>query len=1856
MAFSGTPLAFTLALGFLGLVCHPVSASSDGVVVFNEVQYNPAGSDESGEWIELFNQMGIITDISGWRIDGIGYTFPKGTLVDPGSYIVIAKTPSAGEFGPFTGNIDNGGERLRLYNQSDRLMDQLDFGDDGRWPAAADGSGATLAKLKEYTASGRSDLWTYSEQLGGTRLAANFPDAGGSPPTTTVELISLADVWRYKDTSADPGAGWAAIAHPIGGDWKSGAGGIGFESGTTISLGTVLSHPNANPSYVSTYYYEREFDLSAAQLSGLQSLKLRHGFDDGAVVYLNGTEVLRVNMPAGVIDASTSALSGVEIDNLSADMTLATSSLVSGSNRISVEVHQERIGSSDTVFGVELDVEFADVIPSSVPMLSFNEVPPATEASFWVELINPGPANIDLTGIVISAGNDPLRRYQLEAGQLAPGALLLIDEATLGFKPADGEKLFLFDANDTVVLDAREATGRLRGRAEERKGAWCYPNIATPGLPNVFVFNQDIVISEIAYNPPGLGGSPGVPPTFEVIPLVAMEDSWRYNSNDVDLTSSWATEEHPSVGDWTTARGPIGFESGALPVPLSTVLSNYTSSTVTYYYETDFVVSAEVFNTAESLVMTHQIDDGAAFYVNGVRVGEFNLSSGTLNPETLASSSVGNAAIETLEIPVSSLILGVNRLSVEVHQSSTGSSDTVFGVGLDARVQTSPGIAALPFRNSDNQWIEIANRGASAVDLGGWDFGRGIAFNFPAGTMLASGEHACVARDSALFAAAFPEARLLGEFSGSLSRTSENILLRDSYRNPVDELRYFDGGRWPKATDGGGSTLELRDLNADNGDAVAWAASDESNRTEWKTYTYRKRAASSRGPDNQWREFNMGLLSDGEILIDDISVIENPGGGAVQKLSDTTFNNPAAWKLVGNHRHGEIIDDPDTPGNKVLRIVATGATEHMHNQIFTKLSSPISNGTEYEISFRARWVSGSRQLHTRLYFNRCANVNLIDRPQDVGTPSAPNSRAEVNIGPTYSGMKHSPAVPSAGEPTTVSVVANDPDGISSLTLFYSVNGGVFQTVGMGGGADGIYSGQVPGQSAGARVQFYLTGADSAGAIQTFPQAGPDSRAMFQVSDGSEATNGWRNFRIIMTAADSTFQHRSIEVMSNDRLGATIIDREGDIYYGCGVRLKSSQRGRANLNRVGYSVRFPSDGLYRGALDSVAIDRSESQRPGQRELLFDIMIANSGGVISRYYDFIKVLAPNSSLTGGGLLQMARYGDVFLDSQFDKGGDGQLYEYELIYYPTSEDGNGFKRPQPDSVIGSGVSNASDDPEFYRWFFLNKNNREADNFSPIMAYNQHFRNSGASFDAGLEDIVDVDSWFRGMAYAVLSGAGDNAGSGSQHNGMYYARPDGRIMFLPHDMDFGAAGGNPTASIFANRECSKLANSNSTPGNAQRRRIYFGILHDIVTTTWNSAYMSDFTTHLASLDSSQNWAGKLSSFDQRRNYVLSQINNSIAPTNFSITTPSPLTVASSTATISGKGWVNVREIRLAGSSDPRAVEWTDGNSWAVNIPVAPGSHAYQIEAYDFSGELIETDTIRVDNNGTVEPASTLNLAVSELMYNPSAPTAAEVNSGFADADLFEFIELTNIGTLDVDLTEVSFTAGINYDLPAIVIPSGERVILARNRAAFLLRHPGMAPFLLTGEYGIGDTNKLANGGELIVIQDGLGGDIRRFTYDDKFPWPNVSDGDGPSLVLIAPDTNPDHALPSNWRASAVSGGNPGSSDAKSFVGDPNADLDNNGVRDLVDHALLGDGLQILTFSGSTVGFEFNRDLAADDVVVGLQVSTDLSNWTNGSELFSALDPIYLGTGGQRIRYEAQSSELPAERFFIRLQVVLTK
>src|SRR5688500_4351101 len=103
---------------------------ADGVVVFNEIMFNPAGTGGAGEWVELHNQMGVRVDLSDWKIEGgIGFTFPDGTVIDGGASLVIAKTPGMfpGALGPFDGALANNGETLRLVDKNDRLLDELSY-------------------------------------------------------------------------------------------------------------------------------------------------------------------------------------------------------------------------------------------------------------------------------------------------------------------------------------------------------------------------------------------------------------------------------------------------------------------------------------------------------------------------------------------------------------------------------------------------------------------------------------------------------------------------------------------------------------------------------------------------------------------------------------------------------------------------------------------------------------------------------------------------------------------------------------------------------------------------------------------------------------------------------------------------------------------------------------------------------------------------------------------------------------------------------------------------------------------------------------------------------------------------------------------------------------------------------------------------------------------------------------------------------------------------------------------------------------------------------------------------------------------------------------------------------------------------------------------------------------------------------------------------------------------------------------------------------------------------------------------------------------------------------------------------
>ena len=83
-------------------------------------------------------------------------------------------------------------------------------------------------------------------------------------------------------------------------------------------------------------------------------------------------------------------------------------------------------------------------------------------------------------------------------------------------------------------------------------------------------------------------------------------------------------------------------------------------------------------------------------------------------------------------------------------------------------------------------------------------------------------------------------------------------------------------------------------------------------------------------------------------------------------------------------------------------------------------------------------------------------------------------------------------------------------------------------------------------------------------------------------------------------------------------------------------------------------------------------------------------------------------------------------------------------------------------------------------------------------------------------------------------------------------------------------------------------------------------------------------------------------------------------AEVDFAITTPNP-TASSTTVTIEGQGWINVRQIRLSGSEEPLPLQWLDPTHWQVTAPVAVGQQQLTLQAIDFQGVPLGTDTVAV-------------------------------------------------------------------------------------------------------------------------------------------------------------------------------------------------------------------------------------------------------------------------------------------------------
>jgi hypothetical protein len=192
----------------------------------------------------------------------------------------------------------------------------------------------------------------------------------GVASAQTLSVVESGDTWSYFNYGVAPGTDWKlpSYVEPTGpGGWANAPSSFGYNvdtlvapanwtsNGATTRLNFSAGNNTPSNKYITTYF-RKTFELTSVDFGGIVT---GSRWDDGVVIYINGIEIRRQNLPTGTISNSTLATSAV---NALASMTEDTYSLVLGNvnplqvgiNVISAEVHQVSSVSADVFFDLTL--------------------------------------------------------------------------------------------------------------------------------------------------------------------------------------------------------------------------------------------------------------------------------------------------------------------------------------------------------------------------------------------------------------------------------------------------------------------------------------------------------------------------------------------------------------------------------------------------------------------------------------------------------------------------------------------------------------------------------------------------------------------------------------------------------------------------------------------------------------------------------------------------------------------------------------------------------------------------------------------------------------------------------------------------------------------------------------------------------------------------------------------------------------------------------------------------------------------------------------------------------------------------------------------------------------------------------------------------------------------------------------------------------------------------------------------------------------------------------------------------------------------------------------------------------------
>ncbi len=1054
--------------------------------------------------------------------------------------------------------------------------------------------------------------------------------------------------------------------------------------------------------------------------------------------------------------------------------------------------------------------------------------------------------------------------------------------------------------------------------------------------------------------------------------------------------------------------------------------------------------------------------------------------------------------------------------------------------------------------DDDDEYLELYNRSAAPLNLSGWRFTAGIDLTLPNGVSLAPGGRFVVAKNIARLRSRHPHltpANSVGDYSGTLSNGGERVALSmpdavlstnatgvvtsNTILIDVAEVTYDDGGRWGTWADGGGSSLELIDVNADPRRPSNWADSDETAKGEWTTVAVTGSLDNGNGgypPD----QLQVTIQGGGEALVDDVEVIRL--GTSVNLVSNNGFeagtgSGATGWTFQGNHTSSFIQTGGAATGNRSLHIRSQGRGDTGFNRIRTRLAAGLGDGNQATIRARVRWVVGWPEVLFRIRGNWLELPARLTVPNNLGTPGLANSRAVANAGPAIWEATHRPVLPAANQLVTVTARVSDPDGIADVRLVGRVDGvgtsvtvilrddGSFPDAAPG---DGVFSGNIPGRAAGTMIAFRMEARDSAGTPVTtrFPADAPARECLVRWGEPIPI-GSFGHYHLWSTTATESARSQT-SPLNNLYRDATLVFGDQRVIYNAGFKDKGSPfHGGAG----DFFVITPEDDSLLGTTDiALASTGNGGNEDSNLREQMSFWIARQMGSSYLNRRYVR-LYRNGGLHRDVSEDSEEPNGAYAERFYSEGIEPDLYKIE-DWFEFQDDGTSFSNVDATlQPFYSPVNSTTLKPARYRWAWRKRAvERSANEFTNLLELVTIANAPGNTYESGVSQLVDVDQWMRVFAFQRIAGNWDSYGMGRGKNMYAFKQTGAPWRLFPWDVDFtlGGGGNGPTDGLWGAGDPT-INRMFDTP--AFRRLLWQAYIDAVNGPLMPGAAGDQIDARnrvlLNNGVASANADAVKHYIAVRRATILSQLAaNDVASLEITSNGGANLTVNTSSVTLTGRAPLGVRTIEINGAPFP--VRWTGFTDWQIVVPLAQSINQLNLVGLDPYGRPVAgaTDSIRVTTTGTILRLQDF-VVINEILYDPAQP-----GSGF--------IELFNQSpSTPFDLSGLRLE-GVGYTFPeGAVIGPASYVVLASNAAAFADAFGSTIPVLGVFPGGLdNDCERLS-----LVRPDPTGGNndmiLQTVRYSDRLPWPTNAGGFGPSLQLVDPRRSV-HRL-ANWAATAT-------------------------------------------------------------------------------------------------------------------------